>query len=64
MLALRTTDGINFADFEKRFNANFRQKYADKIKISEKYLDITDSSLAIKPGYLFVQNDIIINFMD
>lgn len=64
MLALRTTDGINFADFEKRFNANFRQKYADKIKISEKYLDITDGSLAIKPEYLFVQNDIIINFMD
>ena len=64
MLALRTTAGINFADFKNRFGVNFREKYADKIKISEKYLDITDGGLAIKPEYLFVQNDIIINFMD
>ena len=64
MLALRTTDGLNFADFEKAFNVSFPEKYANKIKAEEKYLDIADEKISIKPEYLFVQNEIIINFMD
>ena len=64
MLALRTTDGISFDEFKKRFGSDFKEKYRDKIRLSEKYLDITDERLSIKPEYLFVQNDIIINFMD
>lgn len=64
MLALRTTDGVNFADFNRRFNTDFTKKYAEKIKLSEKYLDVTNERLSIKPEYLFVQNDVIINFMD
>ena len=64
MLGLRTADGISFEDYTARFNADFLQKYADKIKSVEKYLDITEKGLAIKPEYLFVQNEIIIHFMD
>lgn len=64
MLALRTTDGLNFANFEKAFNVSFPEKYANKIKAEEKYLDVTSEKISINPEYLFVQNEIIINFMD
>ena len=30
----------------------------------KKYLDETEDGIAIKPEYLFVQNEIIIHFMD
>ncbi len=64
MLALRTADGVSLAEFKKRFNANFKDKYAKKIKAEEKYLEIDDERIRIKDEYLFVQNEIIINFMD
>lgn len=64
MLALRTTDGLSFDDFKKAFNVSFPEKYASKIKAEEKYLDVTNEKISIKSEYLFVQNEIIINFMD
>ena len=64
MLGLRTAAGISFADYKKRFGFDFTEKYAKKMASVKKYLDETDDGIAIKPEYLFVQNEIIIHFMD
>ncbi len=64
MLGLRTEKGISYRDFTARFGGDFRQKYADKLKTVEKYVEETEYGIRIKPEFLYVQNTIIINFMD
>ena len=64
MLGLRKERGIAFDDFKERFGVDFREKYADKIKQLSPFLDITLENIAIKPDKLYVQNEIIIRFMD
>ena len=64
MLNLRKDDGFLLADFKNKFNEDFTQKYADRIKFVRKYLDLTEDYVRIKPEYIYVQNTIIIYFMD
>ena len=64
MLTLRTDDGFKFKDFYERFGKDFKTVYKDKIKRVEKYLDIDEESIKIKPEYIYVQNTIIIYLMD
>ena len=63
MLALRTVDGIDRAEFKALFGRDFTEEYSEELKTQAKYLDITDSRICIKPEYLYVQNSIIIMFM-
>ncbi len=64
MLGLRTADGISFADFKNRFGTDFKEKYSKKISTVAKYLSEDENGIKIKSEYLFVQNEIIIHFMD
>ena len=64
MLALRTTSGISFEDYKARFGGDFKEKYSKKTAEVRKYLDEDENGIKIKPEYLFVQNEIIIHFMD
>lgn len=64
MLALRTENGILKSDFKKRFGVDFDVKYSKKKKTVERFLIDDEQSIKIKPEYLFVQNEIIIRFMD
>lgn len=64
MLALRTADGILLSDYKARFNKDFTTRYKDRIQNLLEYLDITPQRIRIKDEYLFVQNNIIIQFMD
>ncbi|MBQ7643252.1 MAG: hypothetical protein IJS67_05055 [Clostridia bacterium] len=64
MLALRTEDGFSVEDFNKKFGVDFYKKYAYKLKNIEKYSIRDGGRFKIKPEYLFVQNEIIINLMD
>ena len=63
MLGLRTAKGISIVEFEEKFGVNFRDKYKETLKKKEKYLDIDGDNLKIKDQYLYVQNDIILDFM-
>jgi oxygen-independent coproporphyrinogen-3 oxidase len=63
MLALRTDKGLDLAEFERLFAADFKTVYAQPLKKNAAYLNVTDNSVAIKPDYLFVQNSIIIDFL-
>ncbi len=64
MLALRTTAGVDAAEYERLFKVPFAREYAPAIKKYEAYLDISDGRVRIKDEYLFVQNTIIIDFLE
>ena len=63
MLALRTTYGVNLLEYKKAFGTDFLLDYKDALKRQEKYLQIDSERVCIKDEYLFVQNNIIIDFM-
>ncbi len=63
MLGLRTTKGIDKAEFNRVFNANFDEEYKLPLSKKGKYLETNGTCLKIKDEYLYVQNDIIMAFM-
>lgn len=62
MLRLRTTEGLNLAEYKKLFDFDFAQKYDAKLKKLSNSLLLTSTTLKIKDEYLFVQNSIIVEF--
>lgn len=63
MLALRTIRGIVLSEYKKTFNVDFTTDKAAALKKTERFLQITDSRVRIKDEYLFVQNQIIVEFL-
>lgn len=63
MLGLRTVKGIDIEKFNKEFNADFKTEYKAQLSKKGKYLELNGNNLKIKDEYLFVQNDIIMDFM-
>lgn len=63
MLALRTSAGINLADYKQQFGSDFLNDYKQEVAKEGDYLDIDKFSVRIKDDYLYVQNHIIINFL-
>ena len=55
--------GISISEFNRIFSVDFEQKYSETLKKKAKYLDRNADRLTIKPEYLYVQNDIILSFM-
>jgi oxygen-independent coproporphyrinogen-3 oxidase len=63
MLELRTESGLNLEEFNKNFKTDFLKKYKKILDKQSKYLQIDDKCVKIMPEYLFVQNNIIIEFL-
>ena len=63
MLALRTAEGLNVAAFNKQFDCDFDEFYADALKKNGAYLERKGDSLRVKDEYLYVQNSIICDFL-
>lgn len=63
MLALRTADGIDLADYTKNFGSDFKEDFKFELNKQSRFLDISDDRVKIKDEYLFVQNSIIIDFL-
>lgn len=64
MLSLRTTDGLDVKSFEKEFNVNFSEKYKKALSKKLAFINFDGNTLKIKDEYLYVQNDIILAFME
>jgi oxygen-independent coproporphyrinogen-3 oxidase len=64
MLAMRTTEGVDLVKFNKLFGKDFIVEYADAIKKNTACLDISETRVKIKDEFLFVQNSIIIDFLE
>jgi coproporphyrinogen III oxidase-like Fe-S oxidoreductase len=63
MLGLRTTAGISIQKYNSTFNADFDTEYAEVLQKKGKYLLRNGDNLKIKDEYLYVQNDIIMDFL-
>jgi len=63
MLALRTEKGLDIEKFNKEFNADFLSDYKSALSKKGKFMDIDEKTAKIKEEYVFVQNDIIMEFM-
>jgi oxygen-independent coproporphyrinogen-3 oxidase len=64
MLALRTSEGLDINQFDENFNCHFLSDYAAAIAKNSNYLSISNGRLTIRDEYLFVQNSIIIDFLE
>lgn len=64
MLALRTAEGLDADEYNKMFSSDFFKEYALSLKKVARYLDIKGARVRIKEEFLFVQNSIIIEFME
>lgn len=63
MLALRTAKGLNLKEYEEYFERDFLEKYGDKIQKVREYVEVSGDFFRIKDEYLFVQNQIILQFI-
>ena len=63
MLALRTAAGVDLKEYEKLFGVRFEREYAAAIAKNAGFLDVSADRVAIKGEHLFVQNNIIIDFL-
>lgn len=64
MLALRTSDGLDVAEFEKEFSCKFTDIYGRALRKNREYLEVKGKVLRIKDQYLYVQNSILMPFME
>lgn len=64
MLALRTAEGVNLNTYAQKFNADFTKKYAGRLEKVKEYIIIEEDKVRIKDEYLFVQNAIIVEFLE
>ncbi len=63
MLNFRLTNGIDFAQFTKKFGSNFLIKYKSAIEKNKNYLQITSKNISIKYEYLQLMNSIAVDFI-
>lgn len=63
ILGLRKIDGINIKKFNKRFDTKLFDLYNIKDLINEGKLVVRDNRLFISQKYIYMANDILINFV-
>ncbi len=63
MLGLRTEKGISISAFNAEFSVEFTEKYKRELEKKKDFLDFDGEILKIKPDYIYVQNDIILEFL-
>ncbi len=63
MLALRTADGLDVEAFNRTFGCDFKSDFSAALKKNADYLEEVGGRLKIKDEYLFVQNNIICDFL-
>ena len=64
MLSLRTSEGAIFERYKEQFNCDFLSDFKGAIEETRKYLDIDEKRVKIKDEYLFVQNSILVYFIN
>lgn len=64
MLAFRTSAGLDLQEYTKLFGGNFIEKYSSALKKTREYVEVSQKSVKIKGEFLFVQNSIIVEFLN
>lgn len=64
MLALRTQDGLELAAYRAEFGSEFEQDFSAAIEKNARFLEKTEAGMfRIKDEYLYVQNQILVDFL-
>ncbi len=63
MLALRTNQGINIADYKSKFNKDFIKTHKSGLDLHKNQLNISNNNISIKEEYLNVLNQIVIDLI-
>ena len=64
MLALRTSRGVSLEEYKKSFGTTLGEDFPNALKKTAKYLELNGDLLKIKDEYLYVQNSILMPFME
>ncbi|MBQ7924575.1 MAG: radical SAM family heme chaperone HemW [Clostridia bacterium] len=64
MLAMRTKYGVNMQEYKEKFGTTLAEDFPSALKKTVKYLELDGDNLKIKDEYLFVQNSILVYFME
>ncbi len=64
MLALRTEKGLSMEGYKQAFGCSVAEDFPNALKTSVPYLDLVGDSIKIKEEYLYVQNSILMPFME
>ncbi len=64
MLALRTTKGISMKEYKKAFGSSLAEDFPNALKKTVKYLELDGDNLKIKDEFLYVQNSVLMPFME
>lgn len=64
MLALRTEEGLDIVEFEDEFGISFTESYRRAILKNRDYLAVRGTRLRIRDEYLYVQNSILMSFLE
>jgi len=63
MLAMRLKNGLDCAEYYRKFGVKFEDEYDAAIAKNASYLDLKDGRAAIKDDYLAVMNSIVADFL-
>ena len=64
MLALRTSAGLSMNEYKETFGNALAEDFPNALKKTVKYLELDGDRLKIKDEYLYVQNSILVNFLE
>ena len=64
MLALRTSYGVSMQEYKEKFGTSLAEDFPNALKTSVKYLELNGDVLKIKDEYLYVQNSVLMPFIE
>ena len=64
MLALRTSEGLSLKNYKDAFGTSLGDDFPQALKKTAKYLELNGDRLKIKDEYLYVQNSVLMPFME
>ena len=64
MLGLRTRYGISLTEYKRQFGTSVGEDFPNAFKKSLEYLELDGERIRIKEEYLYVQNSILMPFLD
>ena len=63
MLAFRTSEGLSLEDYRRVFGSDFASDFFDALKKHRDRLELTNGRIRIKDEFLYVQNEILMDFL-
>ena len=61
---LRTAEGVSMKKYKETFGTSLGEDFPEALKKSVKYLELNGDNLRIKDEYLYVQNSILMPFIE